>query len=264
MKTLTLLNEKGGVGKTTLSVHVAAGLAHYGYRTMLVDADPQANATFFLGYKPQPAFHDLIVRNAAFKDSVKLVTPEIYEPPNDPARGRLYLVPSDVETRNIASTISDPYRIADRFRQLESTLDVVVFDTSPTPSLLHGAIYIATDAILYPTECEMMSFQGLVSSLQHREGADRSRLSVGLPGIDILGIIPTKYRGKTFEHRDNLATLRERYGDLVWDPLSLRTVWTEAATARRTVFAYAPNSRAAADAWQMVERVIEALQHEPS
>ena len=101
MKVITLLQEKGGVGKTTLAVHVAAGLAVRGARVLLVDADAQGTATSSLGLAPEPGLYNLMVRNMAFQDVVKLVQPEIYEPPNDHSRGNLFMLPGNLETRLI-------------------------------------------------------------------------------------------------------------------------------------------------------------------
>ena len=71
MKIVTLLNEKGGVGKTTTATHLAAGLAIRGHRVLLLDTDPQGHATVTLGNKKMPGFYDLMVRNAAFEDIVR-------------------------------------------------------------------------------------------------------------------------------------------------------------------------------------------------
>ena len=81
MRVITLLNEKGGVGKTTLAIHIAAGLSLRGYTVVLVDADPQGNATTALGLAKEPAVHDLIVRNASWRDSLRTVHPDVYSPP---------------------------------------------------------------------------------------------------------------------------------------------------------------------------------------
>src|SRR5689334_141034 len=134
MITVTLLNEKGGVGKTTLATHIAAGLAILGAKVLLVDADPQGHATVTLGQTKAPGLYDLLVRDALFKDTLQVVSPEVYETPNQKAQGELFVIPSNVETRNIANSISDAFAIAERFRELEDIIDVVVFDTSPTPS----------------------------------------------------------------------------------------------------------------------------------
>jgi cellulose biosynthesis protein BcsQ len=102
------------------------------------------------------------------------------------------------------------------------------FYTSPTPSLLHGSIYLATDYIIYPTKCEYLSFDGLVESIKHREAAQAHRDKWNLGPIEVLGIVPTMYRNQTIEHSENLKELRQQFGDLVWPPIHQRTIWAEA------------------------------------
>jgi chromosome partitioning protein len=259
MKIITLLNEKGGVGKTTLATHIAAGLSVKGLRVVLVDADPQGHATVALGLQKEAGLYDLLVRDAAFKSVMRFIPPKSYQIGSQPVAGQLFVVPSNVETRNIANTISDSFAVSERFHELDDTVDVVIFDTSPTPSLLHGSIYIATDAVLYPTTCEYLSFDGLVESIKHRQAAESHRKQWGLHNINVLGIVPTMYRTKTIEHTENLRQLQSQFGDLVWEPIPQRTIWAEAAAIRRPVFSFAPESKAAEDAWTLVNRVQEAV-----
>ncbi|MEP6986900.1 MAG: ParA family protein [Chloroflexota bacterium] len=259
MKIITLLNEKGGVGKTTVATHIAAGLAVRGMRVLLVDADPQGHATVSLGLQKEPGLYDLLVRDATFKSVLRFIPPKAYQIPNQAVNGQLFVLPSNVETRNIANSISDSFAVSERFHELENTIDLVIFDTSPTPSLLHGSIYIATDGVLYPTTCEYLSFDGLVESIKHRQAAEAHRTQWGLSDIQVLGIIPTMFRTKTLEHSENLKQLQQQFGAMVWDPIPQRTIWAEAAAIRRPVFSFAPDSQAAKDAWVMVNRVQEAI-----
>jgi len=259
MKIITLLNEKGGVGKTTLATHIACGLAVRGMRVLLVDADPQGHATVALGLQKEPGLYDLLVRDAPFKSVLRFIPPKAYQIPGQAVNGQLFVLPSNVETRNIANSISDSFAVSERFHELESTIDLVIFDTSPTPSLLHGSIYIATDGVIYPTTCEYLSFDGLVESIKHRAAADTHRSQWGLSSISVLGIVPTMYRTKTLEHSENLKQLQGQFGALVWEAISQRTIWAEAAAIRRPVFSFAPESQAAKDAWGLVNRVQEAI-----
>lgn len=261
MKIITLLNEKGGVGKTTLSTHIAAYLALQGKKVILVDADPQAHATVTLGIAKSSGFYDLMVRDDSFQSVLRMVSPEVYEMPEHESTGALYLVPSNVETRNITNSISDAFAIAEKFGEVADFIDFVIFDTSPTPSLLHGAIYIATDAILYPTKCEYLSFDGLVESMKHRTQAENHRKRWGLEPIHLLGIVPTMYRQTTAEHPENLAEMKKMFGDVVWEPIPQRTIWTEITRIHSMVWTVAPQSKAAADAKALGARFMKELQN---
>lgn len=261
MRVITLLNEKGGVGKTTLATHLAAGLAIRGNRVVLVDSDPQGHATVAFGLQKEPGFYDLIVRGAAFKDVLRLVPPERFAVPDDAPNitGQLLVIPSNVETRSISNNISDAFAVLKRFTQLRSAIEYVIVDTSPTPSLLHSSIYMATDGIIYPTKLEAWSFDGLRESLSHREQFTAIRQQYRLGDIRVLGIIPTMFRAQTLEHSENLNQLKETFSNAVWDPLPVRTIWAEAASAHRSVFSLAPGSRTEADAWRLVDQMETAL-----
>lgn len=255
MKILTLINEKGGVGKTTLAIHIAAGLAMRGYRVILADADAQGHATVSFGLAKEPGMYDLLVRGSPFQEVLKPVNPETFAPSSKHVKGQLYVVPSNVETRSIPIQISDAFAVVDRFKELHDLVDIVVFDTSPTPSLLHGSIYLATDSIIYPTKCEYLSFDGLVESFAHRDMMKQTRSRWGLSEISVMGIVPTMFRASTLVHQENLTKLKSRYGDLVWPEMYMRTIWAESSTVGQLVYKFAPESSAARDMWAIVDRV---------
>lgn len=262
MQVITLLNEKGGVGKTTLTNTIGTGLAIMGYRVLLIDADPQGNLTSGLGAELSSGFYDLLVRDTSFSDVVRYISPELYEHPDVPVRGHLYLIPGNKESRTIAQSVDDTLVLKNKLEEVQDTIDVVVIDTPPTPSLLHAAIYLSTDQILLPTELEYYSFQGLVHSLQNRMNHENTRMQLVGQSINLMGIIPTKYRGKTLEHDENLQKLKSQFGDKVWQPLPLRIVWGEAPLRKRSIFNYAANSFAAREAWNLVKKVHGVLSHE--
>lgn len=261
MKVITLSNEKGGVGKTTLALHLAAGMAIKGQRVMIIDADAQANATAGLGLNEEPGFYDLLVRGAGWRDVVRVLPADMYESETEKSRGLLAIVPGNGETQLIAQKIDDAYALSDRLRELGNSIDIVIIDTSPTPSLLHGAIYLATDAILYPTLCETFSLQGLVKTMKHRDRFAKNRERLTGQTIHTLGIVPMMYRAKTVEHSENLKELERQFGKMVWKPLPLRITWSEAAALRRPIFNVAPTSSAAQDAWTVVNRAIAEMSH---
>jgi chromosome partitioning protein len=261
MKVITLLNEKGGVGKTSLAVHAAAGLAIKGYKVVLIDADAQGHATIALGHTKEPGFYDLIVRDAPFEQVLRRVLPNRYASPAiiPTMKGEMYLIPSNVETRSIAQNISDAFAVLKRIMQLRDAIDFVIFDTSPTPSLTHASIYMATDAIVMPTKLEAWSFDGLRESLAHKDQFQPIRQQYNLSAIKLYGIVPTLYRKGTLEHDTNLEILKERFGEQVWQPIPQRTIWSEAATAKCTVFSLAPESKTAHEAWGFVNKIEEVV-----
>ncbi len=272
MISITLLNEKGGVGKTTLATHLAAGLAILGMKVLLVDTDPQGNATTAFGLSEEPGLYNLLVRRAAFKEVLRPVSPEVIEYPEKEMRGMMAVVPGNIETRNIANSIQDALTVRRRFQELRNTFDVVVYDTSPTPSLLHGSIFLATDFVIYPTKLEAFSLEGLVASLEHMEGFRQEKRGMNLGDVESLAIVPMIYRGQTVSHSENLKELQSAYGvwsgvsrdpdqprGLVWPELYMRTSWNDAADLHRPVWQIDPKGKATEEIWGTVERLAEEL-----
>ena len=259
MYKIALSNEKGGVGKTSIAVSIAAGLAARGHKVMLVDCDPQGHATIMWGLKKEPGIYNLLVRAASFNEVIREVPPEKFSVPDAPlSKGRLWVLPGNVETRSIAGVVEDVGLVGARFEEVEDAMDYVIFDTSPTPTLLHGIIYIAVDGILYPTRPEIWAYDGLVEAWGHRVSAEEKRKKLfQLPPIRVLGIVPTMVEDKTVEHRENIENLRQKFGSLVWEPIAKRIIWTEMTKYQRPVYALDPKHDAAKEVWGLVDKVEE-------
>lgn len=259
LQVVTALNEKGGVGKTSLSVQIAAGLAILGQRVLLLDSDPQANATEQFRMKPFDGLLRLLAQDADWKDVV-FAPEQMWH--NGDAKGSLYVMPCHENVRALPLMLSNAWELRDRLNELAdmNVVDVVVIDTSPTPSLLHSMIYMSTHWFLFPTECESMSIDGLAKSTLHWKQANEERKGRGIPGSQILGIVPTMYRQNTMSHSTNLGSIQKHFGKLAWSPIMLRTVWGQASDVKRTLFSYAPDDIATVEAWNVVKRVQEKMQ----
>lgn len=257
MKVITLLNEKGGVGKTTLAIHVAAGLAITGSRVVLIDADAQANATSLLGIRPRAALYNLMVRagepEGSWQQNLEAVHPDVHGGPKNTA---LFVVPSNTETRLIPQAISDGFIVKKRVKEIEQMVDYVVIDTSPTPNLFHATILAGSDYVLIPTECAKASAVfGLAATVLHTNQTNEKVQQYGVSGVEVIGVIPTKYRGNTVAHSEMLDWLYNKYGDLVWDPINHSVVFDEASMVGQTLYAYAPDHHRTEDMLNIVKRI---------
>jgi len=259
MYIVSVINEKGGVGKTTVTTHVGAGLAAMGYRVMLIDADPQAHTTFTMGAKKSGHLYDLLVREASWKAVSEAVNPAYYG--DDPeAKSRLFLVASNTETRNIAGSLQEVGAgdtvLRERLMELADDIDVVLIDTSPSPSNFHAIIYMATDAILYPTELEALSFNGLGESLRHLARIQNRRMNAGYEMAKVMGIVPMKTRPRQVVHQANYELLLEQFKTYkIFEQVQQRATWSEASKAKQLIYTYAPRSAATKEAWRLVQEV---------
>ncbi len=254
MKVITLLNEKGGVGKTTLATHVAAGLAIRGYRVVLADADPQGQAGSLMGLPKEAGFYNLLVREAEFLDVLRFVKPDQYSA--EGAQGELYVLPGNIETRVIPQVNPNPFIIRQRFDELNGWADVVVFDTSPTPSIIHTAIYMATDSVLLPTTPAFLGLDGISHSIMHQDNAQTMRRENQLDDVNRLGIIPTMFRSGTVAHDVAMQQLVKAFKRNLWPAVPLRTVFEGAAMVGQLLYKFAPQDETTTDVLgALVDRV---------
>lgn len=271
MKTMTLLNQKGGVGKSTLSVHIAGGLALNGKRVVVLDADPQGNAGTLLNYTEKPGLYNLLIRKEEWEDVLVPVPTHVYDPaapePDEKrtniktrngAGGELYLLPGNVETRAIGAVNSNPFLLREKLREIADWADVVVIDTSPTPSQFHTTIYMASDSILFPVQPAYLSLDGLAKSLITQEMARLEREGMGEGSISRMGIIPTMFRSNTKAHDLALQHLLKDYRQLVWPVVPLRTLYEQAAFVGQLMYRYGPKSKDAVEGQEIV-RELRAL-----
>jgi chromosome partitioning protein len=241
---MAIFNHKGGTGKTTTSVSIAAGLAMKGYKVLLVDTDSQGNVGVSLGVKAEKTLYHTLVMGLRVQD-VAIKVRENFDvlPSNETlAAAELYLAGRQNRDRILK----------DRLAQAMNHYDVVLLDCSPSLSLLNQNALVFADGILVPVACDFLSLVGVrqviktvknVNSLLHHP-------------VQIHGVLPTFYDARARICRDAWGTMKEHFGDRCFQPIRSTTRIKEAPAQGKTIYEHAPKSDAALDYQRVVERLI--------
>ena len=264
MQVVTIFNEKGGVGKTTLTGIIGAGLAMRGHRVLLIDADGQGDLSTNMGVKKQAGFFKFVKwgDNAApdFVDVRDLVQ----RVPADNCEGQLYIIPGNNDSWGIPGSINMKTMVsnlAKRLTLLERIFDYVLIDTQPSATMLHDALGLVTDWFICPTDAEPLSaYGGLKSTLNHIYDIREQSLARGRDKAKVLAIIPNKFRIGTALHQHIYEKLVETYGEVVFEPVPLRTSIPEAQFAKTTLMQDAPQLETNAHLWAIIDNVLKRTQ----
>lgn len=245
-------NQKGGVGKTTLTVHLAAWLSARQWRVVVVDVDPQANATnWLLDETPTQSglWETLIVR----REPVDLLRE---------AKWGVRVLPGGSDAGDAMITLTTLRRpfdtIAQTLQRLEADAeaDLVLIDMPPSKAAGFRETLFAADYMLVPTQVERMSLSGvqMMANTVYELRDEYGR------GPRLLGIIPNMMRARTVDHGSHLQDLVEVFSSLVWPviPQSIRI--SEACTYGSTVFDISPNDPSAEAFTAVCERFVENLE----
>ena len=255
MKVITLINEKGGVGKTTLASHIAVGLALRGKRVVAIDADAQGNLTYVMGLPEMGNLYRLLIQEGNWNDLLIEPKASVWREGYQ-THGQLYVLPGNKETRGINLATEDLLVLSDRLAELEGHMDYVVIDTAPTPSLFQNMFYLASDYLIYPTQAQSLSIYGVGNTRKNTVSINRTRETLGLGKAVLLGVVPNMLDRRTLAHKKGLELLAKNMGEnMILPALSELTAWREAEFMRQTIFTYAPNSDAATEMWEVIDAV---------
>lgn len=266
---ITVAQRKGGVGKTTTAVHLAAAWAQ-DLKVLLIDTDSQGDTSNMLGIKPSNGLSRLLVpdedgHTAEFKDVVKAVSLDAYSVAGNPPKGALFLLPSAAGTAAIAAQTDNPFILAEKLQEIGELFDVIVIDSAPTISALDAYVYLASDHFVYVTQCEPLSIKGLREGIQQvkRFAPMREKYDLGMPS-SLLAIVPNQVDSRLVIHREILRELCEEFGEMVTKPIMYRKAYKEATDLQQLIYAYAPDSTEASDMRRLAitiqERAIHVIQ----
>lgn len=236
--TYALANQKGGVGKTTTAVNVGAFLAHWGQNVLLVDIDPQANATSSLGIDKRSlelSIYDLLIRNVPVAQVARHTSiPRLDIVPSSPA-----LSGATVELVNLPKR---EYRLRVALAALGLKYDYVLVDCPPSLALLTVNGLTATDGVIIPVQCEYLALEGL-SQLTRAIKLVRRALN---PKLRLRGLVMTMYDSRTSLARQVVEEVRRHFPGRVFNSIIPRSVrLSEAPSYGEPITKYAPRSAGA-------------------
>lgn len=251
---ITIANQKGGVGKTTTAINLASCLAVNGVRTLLIDLDPQANATSGAGLEKMAGESCYSALLGAEKLSEKIRPAKV---------DGLHLVPSEMDLCGADIEIS---RLNNHLHRLRLSLQpiiesgkyrVILIDCAPSLSVLTLNGLMAADKLIIPIQCEYYALEG-ISML--KTIIDQIRDTGARPNLEIAGILMTMFDGRTKLSNQVLREVRHHFGDLVFETVIPRTTrLAEAPSFGQAIIHYDPYSAGAAAYEVLTEEVMDRL-----
>jgi chromosome partitioning protein len=245
-RVLAVFNHKGGTGKTTTSVSIAAGLATRNKKVLLVDTDAQGNVGVSLRVAATPSLYHVLVMGLDVEQAVTHVRDGLDLLPSNEslAAAELYLAGRQNRDRVLKS----------RLEKAAESYDFVILDCSPSLSLMNQNALVFADSVLVPVACDYLSLVGVrqvirtvkqVNQLLHHP-------------VQIWGVLPTFYDSRARICREALETMRGHFGSRCLRPIRAAMKVKEAPAQGQTIFEYAPESNPAQDYLAVVDRVLGA------
>ena len=258
MKRIAVINQKGGVGKTTTTVSLGAALAHRGFRVLLLDLDPQANLTVHVDKRPDLESHtmtNLLIEDSKLAD---LVQPT--ELPN------LFVVPSDSSLAGVEQVLANRIGRETILREAldayaaDNEVDFVLFDCPPSLGVLSANVLVAAESVIIPMQCEFLSLQGMAKLLEVIQLVQK-RLN---PELTITCVLPCMVDARTNLSAEVLREIGDHFGSLLAKSRIRNNVkLAEAPSFGRTIFEHAPDSNGARDYEAFALEFLQMLGMEP-
>ncbi|WP_027185134.1 ParA family protein [Desulfovibrio inopinatus] len=237
MRTIAVVNQKGGVGKTTSVVNIGAGLTRLGYSVLLIDLDPQSHLTLSLSVEPdetRATMFDVLSDSAKLHQAIVDVE-------------GMHLVPASLDLAQVdavfSATSNWEFLLADALVDLPP-VDFLLFDCPPNLGLLTVMSLCAAREVFIPLQPEFLALHGL-GKLAETVGAVKQRLN---PPLEITGIIATRYQKRKKLNREVIVKIREYFGDILFTTkIRDNIAVAEAPSFGQDIFRYSPHSNGALD-----------------
>jgi chromosome partitioning protein len=252
---LAIANQKGGVGKTTTAINLAAAIALRKKKTLLLDLDPQSNATiaFFETADVQTTMYDVFADHAVGMDKV-------IRPTKDPflfvAPARLALAKLE---QQLAGQFDAPFKLKDALGPILKDFEYVVIDTPPALGILTVNALVASTHLLVPIQAAYFAIEG-TDDLLETYGRIRARPN---PELKVVGVVITLFDKRTNISRDTHEQIRAVFGNALFKTRISKNVRLEESPAyKQTIFAFAPKSPGAEEYRKLAQEVIQRVQED--
>jgi chromosome partitioning protein len=243
---IAMCNQKGGVGKTTTTINLAASLAEYGRKILVVDFDPQGALSVNLDadYQDATTIYDLLMDSTL--DPVAAIQKTSME--------NLDVIPANIDLSaaemNLVTEMGRERVLDGILNKVKNDYDIIFIDCQPSLGLLTVNALTAAHGVLIPMATEFFALRGVALLVQT---IDKVKARTN-PALELDGLIPTMHDSRTLHAREVLARLQEAFPTLVFDTAIARTVkFPDATVARKPITQFAPNS-AAAESYRRVAR----------
>lgn len=234
---IAITNQKGGVGKTTTSVNLGACLAELGYRTLIVDLDPQGNASTAVAVNIralESSMYDVLLHDVPLEDCIE-----------GTAVKNLFIAPASLELAGaeieLVPALSRETKLRVALNEVKDDYDYIIIDCPPSLGLLAINALSAASEVMVPIQCEYFALEGLA---QLTENVSRVQRSLN-PGLEISAMVLVMFDSKTNLSKDVAADVREHFGPIVCETIIPRTVrLSEASSFRQPIIVFDSSSKA--------------------